>query len=291
VESQLDPGTKPPATDGSEKESAGELATSWVPFWFLQFVGVTLCCLIIAADLPGSENWSVPMVFGVHYGHIVLAALVTVYARWNLLLRVTVPPLLISAATLISLAFARFGPGWGEAFLLAGLTIFTWGVAQIPFWVVRNLTAARLQSAETLSATAQAEQFSVRQMLIFTLTVAVIFGAGRALVSQHDVRRFFALDLEDVVTFTLFITALIASGIVIVHVGLQPRPRVSSILGSIGLVAAMTVGLRLAFRELITDGPPNAYSVFSNVVAGQAIWLFLSVMGLRGGGWRLSSAL
>ena len=267
----------------------GRTGASWVPFVAVQLFAFILCCILVAWD-PSSqaETVVVPTVFGIYYAHIVLAAVLTVFGGGTILQRLTLPPLWLALETWLAFLFVEHGPDSAEALLLAGLTTFTWMVAQIPFWCSRSVLNVRLRAFSLpIAPQSDGEQFSVRQLLIFTFVIAIILGIGRAVVSRADLLEFFALSAEDILTFTLFVSALISSGLAVIHVGLLPQPRARSLLSTFGLILAITLGLRYALSQVITSGPPDADVVLSYSVAAQAIWLGLSVTTLRKCGWRL----
>ena len=279
--------------DSPGRPAVGPQPPQNTPLWVLlsvlvQFLGFLICvgCIIAEPETAG-EKIVVPIVYGIFFGQVMLAAAATVLTRWNLLLRFTLPPLWLAMEVTIALAFENPN-GIRELLVVCGMVVFCWGVVQIPFWIYRWLTKARIQTVENARRLgSQDGQFSLGQMLLFTLIVAVVLGVFRATLELDDVRHFLEISLNEVFIFASFLTSLTLSGLLTIRAGLSAKLNALSLCFALAGVLGMMGFLYVSLQGLTLPGPTHFKFMLVNSVGGVAIWLTISVSALRLTGLRL----
>jgi|GEM_PF-4620966 len=262
---------------------------TWLPFVMLQFVGFVVCAAIIrAGPNTASERLIVPIVYGIFFGQLMLAATATALTTWDMFWRLTLPPLWIALEVLIAIGIQE-GPAnrFGELLMLSGIAVFCWGLAQVPLWTFRWLTKARLRNIFDPATTTQKGQFSIGQLLLFTLVVAVVLGIFRAFVEEDVFLRFFRISGRDLYIFAVFMSGLAIAGVVVIACGLRLQIRTATLAMALTGVVGTMVCMYAAFYDLQPSGPQHFRSMLANSVGGEAAWLAISLIALRPTGLRL----
>jgi hypothetical protein len=262
---------------------------TWVPFVLLQFVGLVVCIAIIrAGPSAASERIAVPIVYGIFFGQLMLAAAATVLTSGDMLRRLTLPPLWIALEVLIALGLQERSPNRiGELLMLSGIAVFCWGVAQIPLWIFRWLTKARIRNVFDPKQAIQEGQFSIGQLLLFTLVVAVVLGVFRAFVDKDEFRQFFRLSSQDLYIFSVFMSGLAIAGVMVFACGLRPQIQGSTLAVALAGVVATLVVVYAALYGLQPMAPPDLEVLLATSIGGEAAWLAISLAALRPTGLRL----
>jgi hypothetical protein len=132
-----------------------------------------------------SETVSLGYYFGTLFGHVTVAAAWAAYGPGRLLWRVLLSlawVALLGTALLINIK-VNAGPPLSAALVVGGSCFAQWVVLQLPLWGLKVGFRSHLSyiNDEVELSTAK-WQFGIRQLLIFTTIVAIVFGIGRLTV-------------------------------------------------------------------------------------------------------------
>ena len=147
------------------------LSTSWLVLGIVTWRG-------------GADHFVIGAVLGTMFGQTTLASSWTAIGPGPLAWRV---PLSLAWTVVLVIAFALNpsvgGPPGEVVFLLGGCLLGQWLLVQIPLWWLAVAHGLRLWHRSDIAAgPTRPPQFGIRQLMILTAIVAVLFGAGRAVV-------------------------------------------------------------------------------------------------------------
>lgn len=280
-----------PPTKTSVEPAAAAEPKGVAGFVVVQVIGTVVCLGTIAvleSNNGSHAMWLLALVYGIMFAKIAMAAAATAFGPWNLLLRLTVPALWPAVETLLLVAMISQG-SVSEPLLVAGLIVFLWMAIQIPLWGLRRALRLRLLKPNWSQDIGHAlhDQFSIGQMLIFTLVLAIVLGLGRAVFSAADLRSFFNLPIEVAAVFALLSAASSALVFITFYCGLRSGPPAVALCVAGLMAVVVVIGVILGYSLLIPR--PYEKMIFAMVVVIQFLWLLPSTLVLRRSGWRLLS--
>ena len=250
-------------------------------FLFVGFIlGASWLTLALIGVRPGE---SVREIVGLGYFLGSLFAHANLAAAWAALgpgaLRWRLP---LSFAWIVTLAAAVFtnyalhdGPDY-LVFVLGGCYVAQWVLVQIPLWGLKAGFRLHLLHTSVQSSGPQKWQFGIRQLLIITTIVGVIFGLARLVIPSLSA-KYSLVDNEASLFFFLAASAIVVS-LPLLLAALLERGTSAGILIAIVLIG---VGTYLEVPVLRTTGYPDkrpdsydllsinvSTSLFTLVVAG-----------------------
>jgi hypothetical protein len=255
-------------------------------FWLGPVLAVSWLTISLLDPDPGrsiAETMGIGYFFGTMFSHTTLAAAWNAFGPLPLVWRL---PLSLVWIAMLALAIGinigvNGGPQPGQAMLLIGGCLFLqWVLLQFPFWGLALRYGLRLRHIDDAGADPREHQFRIRQLLIVTTIVAVVFGIGRAVIAATGERInlrgeapiFIFLALAAIIlTLPLLLAALMRS---------YWAPAVIVALVLIGLATAWEVPL---LRMVHSGGGPNVEDFVSiNAFTAGVMLLLLTIVRLNG---------
>jgi hypothetical protein len=257
-----------------------------VCIWALPLVGLG-CLLVVAADAQRHEHIGIGYILGTMFGQTTLAAAWTALGPLKLIWRL--PLSMAWLALLVTAMTVNFGGNGPEEFILvvAACLLGQWMLVQLPLWGLALGYRLRLRhgSQAHLPVDRREGQFGIRQLMIFTAIVAVIFGVGR-LVAANLSLQFNQGAAEGVPIFIFLAVAAILVTLPLVLAMLLPRFGAISVALLLGLVALATAWeLPLLSTIHSGPGPDTMHLVWINGFT--AAWIIAFMAALRLSGYRL----
>jgi hypothetical protein len=248
---------------------------------------------IAAANSLGQSiigQWFVvALVLGVFSGKLTLAALATVLGPWNLLSRMIVPPIWLVGELLMGFGLTETYSPVSSALLLCGLIVLFWLGLQIPMWLVRAWSRSRLcpPGVGPVAAASHREQFSIAQVLGLTFAVAAALGIGRALIPEDEFVRFIDFAPDALVAISAILLTAAVNGIVVYSFVLEEKSQARGLFG-VALVTGLLCGMLSLTLTTFGAGSRHEMLIGSTaIIAGQTVWMLVSLGVLRSAGWRL----
>lgn len=163
-----------------------------------------------------------------------------------------------------------------------------WFLVQLPLWGLAMRYGLRLRHVDDIHRTADRSerQFGIRQLLIVTTIVGVIFGIGRLVVTHSGMR--FTPDAGPGTAIVLFLAvAAIVITLPLLLAALLPRLSIPAVLLTLVLIGATTaLELPLLQRVGSGGGGPNALH-FAGINVFTALWILAVVATIRLNGYGL----
>jgi hypothetical protein len=137
--------------------------------------------LLLAFFLSIRTDVLAGIVLGTVFAQITLLAACTALGPHSIFYRVAAG--LLGAGyvvvTLGGFLFRNTSPN--EALAITAAVAAQWFVVQVPLWILRLVTRWRVESPQSAGAAGRLEetQFGIRQLLVWTLLVAILLGLGR----------------------------------------------------------------------------------------------------------------
>lgn len=154
--------------------------------WLAPLLGLNWLTLCILEPDPGrglSETLGLGYFFGSMFAHTTLAAAWNAFGPGPLVWRL---PLSLVWVTMLGLAIGiNVGLNGGPdeaALVIGGLLGLQWLLLQFPFWGLALGYGLRLRHIDDEGTDPREHQFQIRQLLIVTTIVAIVFGIGRAII-------------------------------------------------------------------------------------------------------------
>jgi len=231
------------------------------------------------------------VLFGTLFGQTTLAAAWTALGPLPFVWRL---PLSLAWLAVLVAAFAfnvtRHGPGPDMpifVLIMAACVLGQWLLVQIPLWVLAVGSGWQLRDRESGGATPveRLRQFGIRQLMILTAIVGVLFGAGRAAVL-----RFMDSDLSmtPVVPFVFLAVAAVVTTLPLVIAALLPRGAiVATAIIAVLVAIATTTEAPLLLSIDRRSGPRDLTMVFACINAATGAWICGVIFGLRACGYGL----
>ena len=176
--------------------AAGNLSPNkrWMTIAVLAVVHFSLASAIALVPFGGEAHYfgnrpGIGLILGTLFAQISLTAAWCALGPGSFFLRV---PLSLMAASLTGLAMAAFtfkSSGGNEFWLFAALTLAGWLLLQPPLWLVSCVLkfSVRLPDQQSSGRVAPA-QFTLAQMLLWTLGVALVLAIGRMALRDFQIR-------------------------------------------------------------------------------------------------------
>jgi hypothetical protein len=175
-------------------------------------------------------------------------------------------------------------------FVVGGSMLGQWLLLQALLWGLA--TFARVQVADAHSVPIEEmpndRQFGIRQLLLLTLLVAVVLGAGRLLLGGMRSDSF--EDWTEVLLIFGSIAlaeALLALPLIIAP--LLPKGASIACLGSLVVLAVGTTGQTWLMDKLVPGGATSGYWMYGSLNVSVAAWILGCLLMLRRCGFRLVS--
>lgn len=218
-----------------------------VPILALSWLGLTL--LNPDAGRGGLEALSLGFFFGSLFGHATLAAAWAAFGPGKLLWRVPLSLvwlLLVAVGVQINVT-VNGGPPNG-AFLVAACMLGQWLLLQLPLWGLALGLRMRLRHSDEIEQARDPRhwQFGIRQLLIVTAIVGVMFGIGRLVLMAIGDR--FQLSGGDGPILMFLALAAIPLNLPLLLGGLMRRWTVPGVVLALALIAGATL-LELALLQ------------------------------------------
>lgn len=268
---------------------------SRVCIWALPLIGVACLLIIVAYPRPQglSEHIALGYIFGTMFGQTTLAAAWAVFGPFPLSWRL---PLSVVWVTALPLAMAANFILWEgeleEVTVMVGVCLLgQWLLLQLPLWGLARGYRLGMRTGEEASTVSDPRdrQFGIRQLMIFTAIVGVIFGIGRVVVL--NLAPAFKLWMDQrVLTFAFFAVAAIAITLPLVLVVLLP-PRVQALFGTsfVLFLIALATAWELPLLNAFARGPgvDAQHLIWINVFT--SFWIVVFGAALRLSGYRLGT--
>ena len=229
-------------------------------------------------------------IFGTLFGQALLASAWTALGPLRLPLRLSLSLGWIAALCLAA-TVALGGPRLEFGLLLGGCLLGLWLVVQVPFWGLALFYGMRLshRSAAPPSTTPRQRQFGIRELMMLTAAVAVLLGAGRALMPWLS--ELAGNNISRGAPVLIFLAAAaIALGLPLLLAALLPRWASLAAPAVLVLIATAT-WWELPLVALVQGpggGPEYWHLAWINFFT--ALWALLVVIILRLGGYGLATA-
>ncbi len=228
--------------------------------------------------------------FGTMFGQATLAAAWTAFGPAPLVWRL--PLSLVWVAMLIVAIGVNVGlnGGPGDAPIIVGSCLLgQWLLVQLPLWGLALGYGLRLRHRDDagLGADPRERQFGIRQLMIITAFVGVVFGIGRLVVTNLGDR--FVLD-GDAAVFAFLVVAAIVITLPVLLASLLPRlawPATLIALAFLGLATAWELPMFRGTGAGRRGGPDVMHFVWIN--AFTTAWLLVVIMVVRLNGYRLTT--
>lgn len=260
------------------------------------FLGVGLLLgvnwLTIAFLNPNSSNGYLETVaigyfIGSLFAHATLAAAWTAFGPGPLMFRLPLSLLwILLLAIAIAINIALHHGGMQEVPVVLGTIYFgQWLVLQLPLWGLRAGFQLQLRHAEDgISSDPRQWQFGIRQLMIVTAIVGVIFGIGRLLIIQLP--RHFSIEGEPLVFAFLGVCAVVFT-LPLMLAAVLNRGSILGVPIVLALIAVGTYFEEPLMRSIAKSGPePNAYDLMATNFFTCAFILMVAVI-VRCGGYSL----
>jgi hypothetical protein len=260
-----------------------------LPVGGLIAVGLAIVTFLWPDPRSSFEAILIGLFFGVLFGHSTIAA------AWNALgpapLVVRLPLSLSWIALLFAALYFNFSlqqaPAEAYDFLvLVGMCLFgQWSLVQLPLWGLPLFYGLRMihRSETEASSSHRARQFGIRQLMIVTAIVAVLFGIGRALLL--GVR--FDNDRHGILIGSFLGVAAIVMTLPLLIAALLPRWAVPAVIAIAVLIAAATFLELSLFRHFVQHGDGPTAADLAAINGFTAAWVLAFVVAVRLSGYRL----
>lgn len=246
--------------------------------------------VLVVMNPRGPAYVALGYLFGTLFGQATFPAAWTAFGPFPLIWRL---PLSLCWLGLLGVALAiNIGLHDGPEDLMVvigGCLLGQWALVQLPFWGLAILYGARLRhwNEADRPANPRERQFGIRQLMIFTAIVGVVFGIGRFVVVSLAPRFGDGLGNEAPI-FIFLVVAAIGLTLPLLLAMLMPRfaaPAVVLTLVLIGLATAGELPLLNIFHK--RAGPDMFHLIWINgFTAG---WILLLALIVRLNGFRLAA--
>lgn len=244
--------------------------------------------LIVVMDPSGvGEHVIIGYLIGTVFGHATLASAWTAFGPLSLILRLPLAILwlAISVACIALNVWVHNGPAEIPV-ILGACVLGQYAALQLPFWVLALGIGARLRHQEIggIASNPREYQFGIRQLMIFTAIVAVIFGLGRLVVTLLGPQ----LNLAGGPELPVFIFLVVAASIItlpLLLAGLLPRYWWQAVLVVLLFIAIATACEWPLINTVTRNGPDVLHLVCIN--AFTSAWILAFVLLTRISGYRL----
>lgn len=271
----------------------------WITLGILVLVHL---CLAIAITLlpPSGSSYSnrplIGLVLGITFGQISFTAAWCAFGPGRFFLRV---PLALMAASFSGLALAAFmlknSPSAHDFWFSVTLVLVGWFLLQPPLWMISTLWKCSLRLPEDpQDKPAQQMQFTLADMLLWTLGVALLFGIGRMALRDVQFSTSRSWQSTDVMFFLMFLVVNFLLAIPVTLVMLTLKQLTFRLLGALSWSLVLGV-LECVFLAIMT-GPivePSrlALVILMNFVHGAVLAGSLFVLTTVGYRWQRDAIL
>jgi hypothetical protein len=196
-------------------------------------------------------------------------------------------------ALVVALGFniAFDGPPGGGLMILVivgAALIVQWLLVQLPIWPLVALYGLRIcsQGAAAAPNYLRDGQFGIRQLMILTITVALVLGIGRLALGGLKADDFRGVASGVAIFAFLAISATLIS-IPLITAALLPRKTLLAIGAALGLVVLTTIVEIPLMRRV--GWSPTEYDTVVWMNVSLSAWILGTLLLLRAGGYRLAA--
>jgi hypothetical protein len=254
---------------------------------------IALGWLLIAfldPDPPGrlGEYIGLGFFFGTMFGLTTMAAAWTAFGPGPLVWRLPLSFLgVVMLAVAIGFNVGMNGGPRDAPLVVGGCLLGQWLVVQLPLWGLAMGYGLRLRHRDDFSLVSdpRERQFGIRQLMIITTIVAVVFGVGRLIVPNLK----FASNGEPAIFAFLAVAAIVIT-LPTVLASLLPRLALPATFLTLVLIVLATAWELPMFRSTGVGrrgGPDAMHFVWIN--AFTTVWLMALVLVVRFNGYALSA--
>ena len=258
--------------------------------WIAPLVAVGwLLIAFLDPDPPGrlGEYIGMGFFFGTMFGQTTIASAWTAFGPAPLIWRLPLSFLwVVMLAVSIGINVGMNGGPRDAMVVMGGCLTSQWFLVQLPLWGLAMGYGLRLRHRDDASVASdpRERQFGIRQLLIITTIVAVVFGIGRLIVPNLK----FGSSGEPAVLAFLAVAAIVITLPVLIA-ALLPRFALPATLLTLLLVGLQTAWEMPMFRSTGAGrmgGPHVLHFIWINVCT--TAWLLALVLAVRWNGYTLS---
>jgi hypothetical protein len=237
------------------------------------------------------EMFIVGYLIGSVFGHAIASSAWIALGPFPIFVRAPLS-LLWSAVTALAFAInvSFYSPQSSEVIYVMALCIGgIWVVAQSPFWCLRWIGGVCLRDQADAATIGAPPQYGIRQLLIFTFLVAIVFGLGRALLPLLPQLSGINRRGEAGIFIGLSVAAVLIS-LPLAPVIFLSRYALAATAGVLALIVLATWWELPLFNQVFKGpggGPVFMHFVWMNVFTTG--WLLAIGLTIRYAGYRLSS--
>lgn len=251
--------------------------------------------LIVALPSPNSSNGlpegiAIAIMLGSLFGHTTVAAAWAAFGPGQLLWRV---PLSLLWVVLMAVGIGvntriRGGPN-NSAFMFGTLLSIQWALLQLPLWGLVISQGMHLRHAEATNEgmDLRERQFGLRQLIIITAVIGVLFGIGR-IVAPYFAQQVGFARRDQVILIFLGVAEVILT-LPLLLAGLLKRRSILAISVAILLIALATVWEHQLLVQVSGPGSAGAGPyTFIAINAGTSVILLMLLAIVRLNGYSLA---
>jgi hypothetical protein len=197
---------------------------------------------------------------GTLFGVTTVAAAWTAFGPARFLWRLPLSLVLVtSQAGAIAINGSLYGAPEGEFFVVGLVLLSQWLLLQFPLWGIAIGFGVHLVHASESDVNPSQRQFGIRQLMIVTAIVGVLFGIGRAILPYLIGTVDFFQEIVPVLTFLIFAEVVLTLPVVVaVLLRRHMMPGIAIALGLFGIGTACEVPL----MQIVAAGNgPNSSDV------------------------------
>jgi hypothetical protein len=203
-----------------------------------------------------SETAAIGFFFGSLFAHTTLAAAWTAFGPAPLVWRLPLSLVWVFGLAIAIQVNLVLNGGPDEGAVLVGACLFgQWLLLQVPLWTIALAFGAHLRHSDHLQAgfDPRERQFGIRQLIIVTTIVAIIFGCGRLIVPQMAEQL--KLTRGEAPIFIFLGVAAIVQTLPLLLAALMRRFAIPGVLVVLVLIGFATAYLEVPLLRLVSRGP------------------------------------
>jgi hypothetical protein len=264
------------------------------------WVGITFALnwlVIVALEPPNSSNKvlegiCIAIMLGSLFGNTTVAAAWAAFGPGRIVWRA---PLSLFGIALLASGIGintgiRGGPS-NSAFMFGALLLMQWGLLQVPLWGLAISQGMHLQHAEatTQGMDPRERQFGLRQLILITAVIGVLFGIGR-IVAPYFVESVGIARRDQLILVFLSIAEVILT-LPLLLAALLKRRSVLAVALALLLIGLATVWEHQLLVSVSGPGAAGAGPhLFYAINSGTAIVLLMLLTIVRFNGYSLATS-
>jgi hypothetical protein len=187
----------------------------------------------------------------------------------------------VAQSPAIAINGSLYGAPRGEFILVGILLLSQWLLLQMPLWGVAIGFGVHLIHAEETGLHPSQTQFGIRQLMIVTAIVAVLFGVGRIIIPYMFGQMEYLRDIGSSLAFLVFWEVVLTLPLVVA--ALLRRNTLAGVAIALGIFAAATAG-EIPLMRIVGagNGPGLPHIIGFNIGAPSVMLVLLSIIRLNG---------